>query len=248
MADPTARDLELLRFAAEHRLILAAHVQVLLDVSPSAAAARLRRLTAAGYLTRRPLFPAYWQLARKGFAVLGRAPRRPGIDLATYDHDVGLAWVWLAARTGRFGPLREVISERELRAGDVALARGESDPLREPSGVRLGGYGPGGRPRLHYPDLLLVLPGGQRVAVELELSAKGRARREKILSGYAVDSRIDAVLYLVERPSIARAVEASARQAGIADLVHVQPFRWGKASGRAPAPARVREREHGLAR
>jgi hypothetical protein len=91
-----------------------------------------------------------------------------------------------------------------------------------------------------------VLPGGQRVAVELELTGKGRARRDKIMAGYAADPRIDAVLYLVDKPAIARAIQSSARAAGIADEVHVQAFRWG---GEAKRDASLeRRREHHRAR
>jgi hypothetical protein len=132
-----------------------------------------------------------------------------------------------------------------MRSSDGAAAATE-----EPFGVRLGGYGPGGRRRLHYPDLLLVTPKGKRIAVELELTGKGRARREKILSGYAADPRIDAVLYLVHHRNrlLARSIEDSARRAGIGSIVQVQPFRWGtsdRARGAAPATERSARREHG---
>ncbi len=229
----TQRDLELLGFIAEHRLVLPAHAAALLGVSADAANGRLRALASAGYVRQETIFhrqASCCQITRKGLATIGSGYRQPRIDLRCYRHDVGVAWLWLAARGGAFGPLRELISERRLRSLDAGAERSG-----EPAGVRLGGVGPAGKPRLHYPDLMLVLKGGQQVAVELELTAKGRARREKILLGYAVDSRIDAVLYLVDRPVIARAVQASARQIGISDLVHVQAVRWGQSGGRAGA-------------
>lgn len=40
----------------------------------------------------------------------------------------------------------------------------------------------GGR---HYPDLAVVLPSGHFDAIDVELSPKNRARRERILGGYA---------------------------------------------------------------
>jgi hypothetical protein len=109
--------------------------------------------------------------------------------------------------------------------------------------VRLGGVGPSGRERLHYPDLLLIDPGGRRIAIELELSSKGRGRREKILAGYAADARIDVVLYLVRDRRVGRAIQASARRLGIGPLVHVQrvdfpavgPGNAGRASERTRA-------------
>jgi hypothetical protein len=95
-------------------------------------------------------------------------------------------------------------------------------------GVRLGGFGAAGNERRHYPDLTVVTANGQRLAVELELSAKGRARRETILAGYAADVRFDAVLYLVDRSEVGRAVSASASRIGIRELVHVQKIQWGE--------------------
>jgi hypothetical protein len=223
----TARDLELLGFIAEHRLVLPGHIQALLTTSSEAASARLRSLASAGYLRQEAIFhrqPSCYQITRKGLATIGSGYGPPRLDLRCYSHDVGIAWLWLAARRGTFGPLREQVSERRLRSLDA-----RPDRSGGPAGVRLGGFGPAGKPRLHYPDVLLVLEGGQRVAVELELTAKGRARRDKILSGYAVDSRIDAVLYLVDDAATARAIKASARSIGIPDMVHVQWVRWPQA-------------------
>ncbi len=237
----TERDLRLLEFIADHRLVLAAHVQTLLEASAAVTYGRLRSLTTAGYLRQRKVFhrqPGCYQIARKGLAAIDSGYLPPRIDLACYQHDVGVAWLWLAARSGAFGPTRDVLSERRLRSHDASPERSS-----EPLGVRLGGCGPGGRPRLHYPDLLIVLAAGQRAAVELELTAKGRTRRETILSGYAVDSRIDAVLYLTQHPGIARSVRSSARILGIANRVHVQPFRWSPAAMGAAAPVRAMGRE-----
>ena len=152
------------------------------------------------------------------------------------------------ARSGTFGPLREVRSERRLRSRDAHLAHESgAAPGAQPLGVRLGGTGPHGRPRLHYPDLLLVSPAGHRIAVELELSSKGRVRRQRILAGYGSDARVDAVLYLVKDGQIARSIQASARRLGISSLVHVQRARstqpaMGAPAGGGAVRARVRRR------
>jgi hypothetical protein len=134
---------------------------------------------------------------------------------------VGLAWLWLAARGGAFGPIREVIGERRLRSHD-----GVGERPGEPYGIRLGGYDRHGTERLHHPDLMLIDQRGRRFAVELELTAKGRDRRELILGGYGADSRIDRVLYVVENHprgrAIRRLVEQSARAMGLADRVEFQ--------------------------
>jgi len=243
----TTRDIELLCFMAEQRLVLAEHVGALLGVSVAAAERRLRALTRAGYVRRQRLFdrkPSCYQIVRDGLAVIGSDLPTPRLDLRSYEHDIGLGWLWLAARAGRFGALSRVVSEREMRSRD-GRAGGEGKPLgrQDPIGVRLGGSGPGGRRRLHYPDLLLRTTSEHTVAVELELSSKGRTRREKILAGYAGDPRIDAVLYLVERGRVGDEVAASARRLGISHMVHVQravsAARAQRATGRARAARRA---------
>jgi hypothetical protein len=246
----TERDRELLQFASCHRLVLAAQVQVLLGVSRNVAQTRLRGLTKAGFLTREQPFharPGHYQITRRGLGLIGSDLPRPGDDLRSYEHDIGLGWLWLTARSGRLGPVREVISERELRSHD-----GHPDGRSRPLAVRLGGSGPHGRDRLHYPDLLLVGTDGSRVATELELSHKGRSRWHKILSGYAVDARVSKVLYLVHSRPIADGVQRAARRLGISDRVRVQRVRaigFGRAARakRSAAAVRTPDRDRAVA-
>jgi hypothetical protein len=243
----TDRDRLVLEFAAEHRLVLAGHVQALLAVSAEAAARRLRALVTAGLLSTDTVFhryPACFQVTHAGLAIVGSRLPKPKLDYRSYAHDVGVAWLWLTARRGAFGPLAVVVSEREMRSRDgverhEARRRG-GGRARMPFGVTLSGLGSGEDLRLHYPDLLLCDPDGRRIAVELELTPKNRTRREKIIGGYAADARIDAVLYLVEDPRIARAVQATARQFGFERRLHVQPVRFG--SRQAPGYGQGRER------
>jgi hypothetical protein len=231
----TARDLKLLDFAAQHRLILAAHAQSLLGVSVGVAQRRMRALVTGGYLVHLRVFagqPGCYQISREGLAAAGSDLPPPRLDLREYAHDLGLAWLWLAAQRGTFGPVRDVLAERTLRSEDAraaAAARAGAASMEDESsvrgsyGVRLGGVGPQGGERLHYPDLLLITPDGGWIAVELELTRKSQARREGILIGYGSDARVRTVLYLVDRPGVGRAIERSARHLGIESLVHVQP-------------------------
>jgi DNA-binding Lrp family transcriptional regulator len=233
----TERDRRLLEFVADHRFVLPAHVAALLGISEEAASARLRALSRAGMLSRERLLhqqPAHHQITRKGLALIGSSLPRPRIDLRCYEHDIGTAWLWLAARGGAFGPLREVLSERRLRSRD-----GTADGRRQPLGVRLGGVGPGGRERLHYPDLVLTTASGHRIALELELTSKGRSRREKILAGYGADPRVDAVVYFVgeQGSRLDRAIRESAARLGISRLVHVQRVRVPRSAAQANATA-----------
>jgi hypothetical protein len=245
----TERDQLLLAFAAEHRFVLCSQVRSLLGISAASAYARLRALRNAGYLNgERKLHrePVAYQITRDGLRAIGSDLSRPReIDLANYRHDAGVAWLMVAARHERFGPLREVISERHMRSHDA-----RADRRTAPFGVRLGGAGPGGRERLHYPDLVIVTTGGHRVAFELELSPKSPTRREGILAAYAADPRIDAVVYLVDRPGVGRAISRSAARVGASKLVQVQNVRWGGAEGRTldrAAAQRIRGRSTGSA-
>jgi hypothetical protein len=228
LGDP---DRLLLAFAAEHRFVLPAHVAVLLGVSEVAAGERLRKLSRAGLLTEKRVLdghPFTYRSTRDGLDAVGSTLRPPNVDLSRYDHEVGAAWLWLAARRGALGPMREVLGERRLRSREATVK-----DHTEPVAVRLGGLGWDGRERLHHPDLLLVDSRGRRIAVELELSSKGRRRRERILSGYASDARFAAVLYVVESPQLARSIRASAARLEIPWLVHLQQVRWSDAAPRA---------------
>jgi hypothetical protein len=212
------RDRELLEFVAEHRLVLETHLKSLIGAGYGSGS-RPRALERAGLLKPGPRFhgqPRCFQITRTGLDLVGSRLPAPRTDLREYQHDIGVAWLWLAANRGAFGPMQEVISERALRSRDMT-----PDGRERPLGVRLGVLGPSGREGLHYPDLLLVDPGGRRVAVELELTPKGAGRRDRILAGYASDARIDAVLYLVEKAGVGRKIEASARAVGAGELVHL---------------------------
>jgi hypothetical protein len=234
-----------LEFAAEHRLVLLTHIAALLQVTPEVAGKRLRALRRAGLLRDgrgSEWAPGCDQITRAGLRAIGSSlPSPRPSDPGGYLHNVGLAWLWLAARAGVFGALRRVVSEREMRSSDGRAADGAPR-----FAVRLGGVGPAGRERLHYPDLIVEAETGHRVALELELSLKSRQRREGILAGYAADPSVDAVLYLVDQPSVARAIEQSAARVGISRLVHVRRVSFaepGKDTGREPSATRTRRGE-----
>jgi hypothetical protein len=241
----TERDRIVLAFAAEHRLVGAAHVGVLLGVKTETAAARLNALATTGMLEsdhRLHGEPTWYRIRPPGLRMVASSlppPRRA--DLDSHRHDVGVAWLWLAARRGAFGALDQIVSERRMRSHDGTAAGRE-----RPFGVRLGGLGPHGHDRLHYPDLLLETSTGHRVALELELTSKGRTRREEILGAYAADARVEAVMYLVDKPAVGRAISRSAARLGISDRVHVQGVSFEdplKADGPQRAPERTRRLE-----
>ncbi|MGI8711792.1 MAG: hypothetical protein ACR2NR_01120 [Solirubrobacteraceae bacterium] len=226
----TERDRRILSFTAEHRFVLAGHLAALLGVSPDAAGRRLRALRAAGYVDddrRLQGEPPNYRVTSRGLGAIDcdlPCPHPP--DLAKYRHEAGVAWLTVGAEHGMFGPLAEIVSERRMRSHD-----GRPSGRAEPFGVRLGGLGRNGRQRLHYPDLLLVTDTGHRVAFELELTSKDVRRRERILSAYVTERRIDAVVYLVDDPARCRAIERSVRRLGIADRVRVEGVSVGHRAG-----------------
>jgi hypothetical protein len=240
----TERDCRMLAFAVEHRFVLAGQVAMLLGINTRAATDRLRALRDAGYLTEGNRLndePAHYQVTTPGRrAISSDLPRPRQLDLSLYRHDVGLAWLTVAAERGMFGPLSQIVSERRMRSQDAR--EGEHE---QPFGVRLGAAGRSGRPRFHYPDLLLVTDTGHRVAFELELTLKPPRRRERILAAYAADKRIDAVVYFVDHPARRRAMQESVRRVGIADRVRVEQVTLGRGPESAALGIRVAQRAAG---
>jgi hypothetical protein len=237
-------DLALLRFGAEHRFVLAAQGARLLARPVASVQRSLSRLRTAGLVRSDSIFrhePIAYRVTRTGLAAAGSELRpSPALDLAAYRHDVGLAWLDIAARRGLFGEVSELVAEKRMRSEDRRADRPDSSPRHGvPLGVRQGAGGG----HSHYPDLVLMTGSGHRVAFELELSTKAPARRERILAAYAADPRFDAVVYLVATRAAGDAIARSAARAGARDKVQVRRFAWagGRAPGEPAAPA-VRRR------
>jgi hypothetical protein len=179
-----------------------------------------------------------------GLRAVGSRLTPPRPDLGSARHDIGLAWLHLAARAGAFGDHADIATERRMRSEDaLASLPGGRQPVPEVLGatrwgIRLAGAGARGGEQLHYPDMTFVPPGGGRIALELELSPKSRARRERIMAGYAAARQVDAVLYLVESPQMARSIRSLTAEFGMSDRVHVQYVRFAGQSGSRGGPAR----------
>lgn len=218
----TSADLSVLGPLAEHRLLIVPQLAVLLGVGAATATRRCRRLADARLLRLERTFnrlPAAASIAAAGLQTIGSPLKPPAFNLAEYRHDVGVGWLWLAARAGRFGRPRTLLTERVMQARDdrQAGAHGAGG-----SGIGLGVFGADGRVRRHYPDLLIELPGGGNVAVELELTAKSSARMTAIMSAYASDARVARIVYLAGSETVARTVDRAAAAAGTADRVHIR--------------------------
>jgi hypothetical protein len=238
----TDADRSVLGPLAEHRILIVPQVALLLGVSEGAAARRLARLESAGLVHHERIFhraPAVTWITRRGLDAIEHRLPQPRLDLRGYRHDVGVGWLWLAARAGTFGELTGLVADREMRAAD-ARAAVAGRPVQY--GVGLGLLGSHGQPQRHYPDLMLDTSGGHRVAVELELTAKSARRMARIMTGYASDASVDAVLYLVPTRALAQVVSDAARRAGISDLVHVQRIAPDGIAGASAANVRSTRR------
>jgi hypothetical protein len=238
----TDADRSVLGPLAEHRILIVPQIALLLGVSQGTAAKRLARLQSAGLVHYERIFdgaPAATWITRRGLDAIEHRLPQPRLDLRGYRHDVGVGWLWLTARAGGFGELTGLVADRAMRATD-ARAAAAGTPVQY--GVGLGLRGSHGQPQRHYPDLMLDTRGGHRVAVELELTAKSARRMARIMTGYASDASVDAVLYLVPSRALAQVVSDAARRAGISDLVHVQRLAPDGIPGASPANRRSARR------
>lgn len=218
----TERDTSVLGPLAEHRILTVPQVALLLAVTNDTALRRLRALESKRLVQVRWLFrglPAAATMNTRGLRAIGSALKPPVLNLNEYRHDVGVGWLWLAARAGDFGELRRITTDRRMQAEDAgALARGDAAPW----GVGLGLLGGHGQAQRHYPDLMLDTASGHRFGVELELTAKSAGRMARIMTAYASDARVDAAFYLAANGSIAAGVREAARGAAIPERVHVR--------------------------
>jgi DNA-binding Lrp family transcriptional regulator len=241
-ADPppfSHRDRDLLEALAQQRVAVLAQVAHWLGVSEATAGRRVAALHRAGLLERQRLFAgesAAVRITEAGLKRIGSPLGKPGRKLDEHRHDVGVGWVWTAAREGAFGELAEIVSERSMRSHDARLDRmapGERFLEENPAtyGVGIGSVSTTGRLERHYPDLLLHTGRGQTIAVELELTSKGRRRLAKVMDAYAADPRIDAVLYLVPDAAAATKIREAAARAGIERSVYVRQLAPGGIGG-----------------
>ncbi|MGC9220438.1 MAG: replication-relaxation family protein [Solirubrobacteraceae bacterium] len=245
---------------AEHRVLTVTQVAHLLGASQTTTVRRLRELRRPGvglvaYERSLRDGPGVAAITKAGLRALGLDTRQRGVparismtdlhtELNPYNrrHDIGVAWLWIAARQGRFGEPLEILTERTMISADRTASYREhrfSNGSRFYHGLGTGLIGPSGNPRRHYPDLLLTLQSGNRVAVELELSLKSPRQIQPIMTAYASDARVHMVLYFTDSDTIAKAVLAAARRSGIADLVRVQRITERPAACGTDSPVRL---------
>ncbi|HUN77710.1 MAG TPA: hypothetical protein VMU32_02200 [Solirubrobacteraceae bacterium] len=209
----TERDVRILAWIGGLGAAGAEHVVGRFAVDSATVYRRLRALVEEGLLEQRQLFyrrPGLYCATRPGLRVC----RLDGLGVfrvgpTNFEHSWEVATVAAALANGL--PGWQVLGEREMSwqerqrgelLGSVRVSSME-DALA-----------------LHRPDLVLISPGGRVVAVEVELSVKGRARLLKICRGWGRARHLDAVYYLASRPAAA-AVARAVREMHVEEYVEV---------------------------
>ena len=199
-----ARDRELVRFIGRHGAVAIPHVMAATGVGRTAAYRRAAACIERGLLERLDLLrdePSLLRATREGLRYAGLGLPVAVISPGSVDH-------WLRCATTalllgeRYGH-DQVLGERELRAAE----RIEGRPI---ASARLGEL-PGGAPRLHRPDLVLL--GAERpVAIEVELTPKAPRRLEQLIRAWRRASWVAEVRYLCEPGQTRRAVERAVQK------------------------------------
>ncbi len=199
----TGRDKEIVRWIGRLRMVQAAHVSERFSLGRAVTYARLSGLVQLDLLEHARVFhgaPGVYLATRAGLAAVDVELPPAKIDLRTYAHDLELTALVIELEREFAHP--RVVTEREDAGGGHA-AGGRADPGPAVRRSLAGARGrqqltPAGHPRLHFPDCAITDQPGDRagiLAVELERTAKGRARLRRILAGYVSARHISAVRY-----------------------------------------------------
>jgi len=195
--------------------------------------ARLGGLVRLGLLEHARIFhasPGVYLATRAGLACVDLALPPSRVDLRTYDHDLELSALVIELER-EFGVGR-VKTERELRSADTF--NGAEPKFALPMADARGRLQltPVGRRRLHFPDAAIRLEGDRVLSVELERTAKGRARLRRILAAYISAQNVVRVRYYVCSDQVGDLVASEVADLRAQPLVEIRAWR-------AHAPVRV---------
>jgi hypothetical protein len=193
------RDRKLVRFVGRHGAVAIEHVMATMGVGRTAAYRRVGACVERGLLERLALLrgePSLLRATRAGLRYAGLGLGVAVISPGSVDHWLRCASTSLLL-SQEFGADR-ILTERELRL----LERIEGRAI---ASARIGEL-PGGKPRLHRPDLV-VLTEERPVAIEVELTPKAPGRLEQLIRAWRRASCVAEVHYLCAPGATRRAVE-----------------------------------------
>ena len=170
----TSRDVEIMRFINDMGFCIMPQIAARFSMKVTPGYRLIRRLISAGYVRHRPSFHSQhgaYYLSAQG-AKFTDLPAIDKVHLGCYEHQLTLTDVYL--RLMQQHPDTSWISERTLK----------HDKFYE-------GVGKAG----HVSDGILVFPDGKQVAIEVELSIKGKNRIERIFKSYVSQFSIREVWY-----------------------------------------------------
>jgi hypothetical protein len=215
----------ILEFAAQHELIEHRHIQALLKITPAEAGDRLAELARQG-LTRHHRThhqqPGHHQITSHGLATISSPLPVPRFEtIRDYLHELGIAWLALAARYGAFGEVHQARARRAMHHHDQQPPAGEA---RYGTQITLDQ-----NTTLHYPDLMITVPYLEttgRVAIQIQPHAPTPRRLKAEIAAHGNNPHLTAALYLAAEPSTAKTTRDIAASLELQDKIHVQPLRY----------------------
>jgi hypothetical protein len=213
-SSPTAcRDRELLRFIGRHGAVSIEHVMAALGTGPTMAYRRVAACVERGLIVRVPVLrdePSLLIATRDGLRYAGLSLPL-AVSPGSVEHWLRCASV--ALELGERHGHERVLTEREVGAAEQIERR----PI---ASAKLGEL-PSGRPRLHRPDLALLL-GERPTAIEVELTAKSPRRLDQILRAWRRASWVAEVRYLCPPGASRRALERAIARTRTEGCVRVE--------------------------
>ncbi len=171
----TERDIRILHFINDFGFCEMPQIEKMFGLVKRRSYQIIQRLTASGLVKHERVFHGrhgIYRLTKKG-ASHTDLPALARISLAHYNHSLAVLDVYLYLRTNH--PNAEWLSERHL--------------IQEKYFDGLGKRG-------HLPDGILLLPGDdKKIAIEVELRTKAKARIESILKWYTTQFDFTEVWY-----------------------------------------------------
>lgn len=201
----TDRDMSLLRWVNGFGFADIDHIARKLNVKRPTAYARAQKLVLANYLIHERIFHnrnGVYRVTKKGVQASSdylSAIRK--INIGKYEHDIRLVDISFVIAE-KYPDVAEFVPERRVRHA-------------------LGYLGVGSRGHICDGELLL---GEKKAALELELSSKGRMRRESIIRYYTKNIDYEEVWYICGTNAIKKQMEPMVGNKKFIKLLELEDF------------------------